>query len=183
MKKHKTLLRIVIPVLIVAAIGALWLVKNNQRAQSAESQLAAAGDNPAFVLEDTAFNMESYLAHGLPIVLDFGAEDCVPCQQMRPALEKAHKEYLGRGLIKFFDVWKKPELAGDYPIMVVPSQVILNADGTPYQPGEKAQSAGLQFEQYNHRDTGQHALTMHIGKLDEAQFRLIFEDMGVQTHD
>ena len=181
--KNKTLLRILIPVLIIAAAGGLWLMKDHQRQQSAQQQLAVAGDNPAFVLEDTTVDMEGYLGHGLPMVLDFGAEECGPCQEMRPALEAAHKKNLGKGLIKFFDVWKRPALSGDYPIMVIPSQVLINADGTPYQPSEQVQAAGLQFEKYNHRDTGEHALTMHVGILNEEQFRLIFEDMGVVYND
>ncbi len=180
--KHKHVLRVVIPVLVILAAAGLWLMKDAQRTASAQLQQAVAGDNPAFVLEDTEFDLDSYLSHGLPVVLDFGAEECGPCQVMRPALEATHQKTLGKALIKFFDVWKRPQLSQDYPVMVVPTQVFLNADGTPYQPSEKVLGSGLQFEQYTHRDTGEHALTMHVGILNEDQFRLIFEDMGI-TYD
>ncbi len=183
MKNNKTLLRIVVPMLIVLAAGGAWLLKNSQRAQRLDTQLEIAQGNPAFVLEDTTFDLDAYAAHGLPMILDFGAEECGPCQVMRPALEAAHKQNLGRGLIKFFDVWKRPELTAGYPIMVVPSQVLLNADGTPYQPSEKVLASGLNLELFDHRDTGEHSLTMHIGILNEEQFRLLFEDMGVTYDD
>lgn len=176
--KHKTLLRILVPVIILAVVAGLFLLKDSKRGQEKARQQALAQDNPAYLLEETSINLPAYQALGLPLILDFGAEDCPPCQEMRPALEKAHAENLGRVLIKFFDVWKRPELAAGYPITVIPTQVLFNADGSPYTPGEAVLAAGLAFETYNTRDTGEHALTVHVGMLDEADFRLILDDMG-----
>lgn len=176
--KHKTLLRILVPLAIVALIAGIFLIKDGQRRQEAARQAALAGGNPAWLLEETSVDVDSYKAHGLPVILDFGAEDCPPCQVMRPALEKAHEENLGLAVIKFFDVWKHPELAEGYPIQVIPSQVLFTREGSPYTPGDKVLAAGLQFDFYNHRDTGEHAMTVHVGILDEDDFRLILEDMG-----
>ncbi|NLE68972.1 MAG: thioredoxin family protein [Clostridiales bacterium] len=177
--KKKTLLRIMIPLFILAIAGGLWLAKNNERQQAQARQEALTADNPAFRLTETSVDLDSYLSHQLPLILDFGAEDCPPCQVMRPALEKAHADHLGRAVIKFFDVWEHPDAAREYPIMVIPTQVIFNADGSPYEPSEEVRSA-LDFEYYNYTGTEDHALTVHVGILDEADFQLILADMGVR---
>lgn len=176
--KHKTLLRVLVPVLILALVGGLWLMKNSQRAAESARQMALAKDNPVYLLEDTAVDLPLYQAQGLPIIMDFGAEDCPPCQEMRPALEQAHEDNLGRATIKFFDVWKRPELTGSYPIAVIPSQVLMHPDGRPYQPSEEVLQKGLNFEFYDDISTKEHALTVHVGILDAADFELILQDMG-----
>lgn len=176
--KHKTLLRILVPLIIVALIAGIFLIKDGQRKQEAARQAALAKDNPAWLLEETSVDLDSYLSHGLPLIMDFGAEDCPPCQEMRPALEQAHEDTLGRAVIKFFDVWKHPELAAGYPIQVIPTQVLYKADGSPYTPSDKVLDAGLQFDFYHLRDTEEHALTVHVGILSEDDFKLILEDMG-----
>ncbi|NLM86245.1 MAG: thioredoxin family protein [Clostridiales bacterium] len=176
----KTWLRILVPVMIVAIAGGLYLLKNHQERQKAQEQLQVAGD-PALVLEEMSFDLKAYQAHQLPLILDFGAEECGPCQIMRPDLEQAHAQTLGRAVIKFFDVWKRPELAADYPVRVIPSQVILYPDGRPYVPSEAVQAAGLQFAIFDHIETGEHALTMHEGILTLQDFMLILNDMGMAS--
>lgn len=176
----KTLLRIVVPVLILVGVGAFWFIKDGQRQAAAERQQVVAKDHPGFVLEEKAVDLDALKAHMLPLIMDFGAEDCQPCQIMRPALEKAHADYMGRAVIKFFDVWKHEGIATGYPVRVIPTQVLFTADGKPYEPSDEVMKAGLNFEFYNHKDTETHALTVHVGILDDKAFELILKDMGVQ---
>lgn len=176
--KHKKLLQVLVPLLILVLAAGLYLYKDNQTKQEAARQLNLAGD-PAFVLQETSFDLATYQAHQLPLILDFGADDCVPCQVMRPHLEAAHQATLGRAVIKYFDVWKQPALAAGYPIRVVPSQVFYLADGSPWLPSEALLSAGLRFALYDHSDTGRHALTVHEGQLTQEDFQLILTDMGI----
>lgn len=176
--KNKNLLRIIVPLLIVIVAAGIYLYKDQQEKQEAARQLALAGD-PAFVLQETSFNLEQYQAHKLPLILHFGADDCPPCQEMRPALEATHRKTIGTAVIKYFDVWKQPELSQDYPIRVVPTQVFILADGKPYMPSEAMKDSGIDFQIYNQRDSGAHALTLHEGILSEEQFQLILKDMGL----
>ena len=176
--KRKTLLRVLVPALILGVILGIRLIKDGERKQELARQNALAENNPAYILEETSVDLQAYQAHSLPVILDFGAEDCPPCQVMRPALEKAHEDYLGRAVIKFFDVWKHPAIAGDYPISVIPTQVLFNADGSPYTPGESVLESGLRFDFYMAGDTEEHALTVHVGILEEEDFSLILGDMG-----
>ncbi len=174
----KKTLRILVPILIVAVVAGIWLYKDHQDKQEAARQLVTAGD-PAFVLQERSFDLAAYQAHQLPLILHFGADDCPPCQEMRPALEATHQKTIGKAVIKYFDVWKQPELGGDYPIRVVPTQVFILPDGKPYVPSAAVEESGLQFQIYEHRDTGEHALTVHEGMLDEAEFQMILNDMGL----
>lgn len=62
---------------------------------------------------------------GLFIIVDYGADSCVPSKQMAPVLQTLNAEMQGKVFIKFVDVWKYYEAAADVPIQLIPSQVIL----------------------------------------------------------
>lgn len=176
----KKTLRILVPILIVAVMVGLWQFKAYQERQAAQQQLALAGD-PAFVLQETSFDLAAYQAHKLPLILHFGADDCPPCQAMRPALEATHASTLGKAVIKYFDVWKGPELAQGYPIRVVPTQVFFLPDGSPYEPSAAVEAGGLDFQLYENKANGEHSLTVHEGMLSEEDFQAILKDMGMAT--
>jgi thioredoxin 1 len=82
----------------------------------------------------------------------------------------------GKAIIKFVDVWKNGNAAKDFPIQVIPTQVLINADGTPYAPND---NVTIKFDIYTYKDTGEHAFTVHQGGLTEEQMRTILADMGV----
>lgn len=68
-------------------------------------------------------------AKKLPRVVDLGADKCIPCKQMAPILVELRKEYEGRVIVDFIDVWKNPRAAEPYKIRVIPTQVFFDADG------------------------------------------------------
>ncbi len=82
----------------------------------------------------------------------------------------------GKAIIKFVDVWKNGAVANDFPIQVIPTQVFINADGTPYVPSGDMQ---IKFDMYRRKDIYEHAFTVHQGELTEDQMRAILADMGV----
>ena len=187
----KTLVKILIPVLIVIAIGAIWLYKNADTiapkvtAPSFSSEENVPGGSTAettiepnedFLLETDKIDLEKLTSYGLPIIFDFGSEDCEPCRRMKPDLIAVNESMQGKAIIKFLDVWEHTNAATGYPITLIPTQMIINADGTPYVAGE---DIGIEFSTYTNRDTGEHALTLHEGMLTEEEMLLILEDMGV----
>ena len=166
---------ILVPLLILVAVIFMWILKNNSISQEENT---FKSDNPDFELYAQAdFDFESLFEYNLPIVLDFGASWCGPCQLMKPVLEKMNKDLQGQVIIKYIDVDELPEFSAEFPITVVPTQFFFMADGTPYIPGENAQ---VDFRTYKLADTGAHALTAHEGYLDEAGLLLILEEMGFQ---
>ena len=90
-------------------------------------------------------------------------------------------EMQGLAIIKFVDVWVNTSAANDFPVQVIPTQVIINADGTPYVPSESMEESGIKFSMYTYKDTGEHAFTTHQGGMTEEQMRAILTDMGVAS--
>ena len=132
-------IKITIIVVIIAALVALWFVKNAENDKGAENKAASDSIteskdiNPDFTLLVTeALDLEQLKSYGLPIIIDFGSDSCVPCQEMAPVLEKLNEELQGKAIIRFVDVWKYPDLAQDYPITVIPTQMLFDKDGNPY---------------------------------------------------
>lgn len=112
--------------------------------------------------------MKHFSAYELPIIIDYGADSCIPCKQMAPVLEKANKEFYGKAFVKFINVWDYPDAANNVPVQVIPTQVLFNADGTSFVPSEEL-AKKIQFDMYSHRDTGEHIFTVHQGGLTEEQ--------------
>ncbi len=159
--------RIIVPVLIVIAVAAIYLIKNPPfQTEEADSSLAV-----------TEIDLESMKAAGLPIMIDFGADYCAPCKQMEPILESVSREMQGKASIYYLDVEKYPETAMQYPVQVIPTQVFFLPDGSPYLPDEQL---GIPFTLYSSRETGEHVLTVHEGLLTEEQLKQILSDMGVE---
>ncbi len=65
----------------------------------------------------------------LPRVVDLGADKCKACRELAPIIAELRREYEGRVLIEFIDVWKDPRAAEPYNIRVIPTQVFFDADG------------------------------------------------------
>ena len=175
MGKRK-LIRIIVPIFIVIVIAGIWVFKNLNPG-SADS--VTPNNSEDFVLETEAIDLDALAAYGLPIIIDFGSDSCIPCKEMAPVLETMNAEMQEKAIIKFVDVWKHAEAADGFPIQVIPTQVLINADGTPYVPSEAMDDSGIEFSMYSYNETGEHAFTTHQGGLTEDQMRAILTDMGV----
>ncbi len=68
-------------------------------------------------------------AKKLPRVVDLGADKCKACRELAPIIAQLRREYEGRVIIEFIDVWKDPRAAEPYNIRVIPTQVFFDADG------------------------------------------------------
>lgn len=176
MSKKMLLLRILIPVLIVAAVAAIWWAKTHPETAGNDD---ATVPNEDFVLEAESIDLDALKEYELPMILDFGSDDCIPCRQMAPALKTVNEDMRGKAIIKFVDVWKNPDAVNDFPIQLIPTQIFINADGTPYIPGDDIK---LDFILYSYKDTGEHIYTAHQGGLTEEQMKTILADMGAD-HD
>jgi thioredoxin 1 len=168
----KNLNKILIPVLIIAIIGIVWYMKNSNKTP------IVIEENPAFALHVTdSLDLEQLKSYGLPIMIDFGADSCIPCKEMAPVLEELNEELRGKVIIKFVDVWKYQNLAQGYPISVIPTQVFLDKDGKPYKPKDPEAS---KMKMYSSKETEEHAFTTHEGGMTKQQLLAVFKEMGVE---
>lgn len=186
--KKSLTIKILLVAVILIAIAAIWFVKNTDTTKEAsgqaaeqkevvESSDAATTENQYadFALEADSIDLSALSSYQLPIVIDFGSDSCVPCQQMEPVLKSANADYQGKAIVKFVDVWKNTDAANGFPIQVIPSQVFINADGTPYTPSK---DLDVEFTFYSSRDTQEHLFTVHQGGLTLEQLQAILADMG-----
>lgn len=56
-----------------------------------------------------------------PVVVDFWASWCMPCNMLKPVLEKVANEYKGKIFLAKVNVQENPELAEEYGVMSIPS--------------------------------------------------------------
>ena len=177
----KRVLQILVPCIIVAAIAGIYLIKNPpvSEPENKNTEEATLEDGADFSLAVTeAVDFEEMSSYGLPMIIDYGSDSCIPCKQMAPVLETMNKEMENKAFIKFVDVWKYTEAANNVPVQVIPTKVLVNADGTPFVPSEEL-AGQIEFIQYTSRDTGEHVFTVHQGGMTEEQMRLILAEMGV----
>ncbi|MBW9155722.1 thioredoxin family protein [Clostridium tagluense] len=171
-KLSKNMVKITITVLIVVAIGRIWYFKNSNKIPIVKN------DNPSFALHVTdSLDIEKLKSYGIPIMIDFGAESCIPCKQMEPVLKQLNQELRGKAIIKFVDVGQYQKLAQGYPISVIPTQVFLNKEGKPYTPKDPEIS---KMQIYSSKDTKKHVFTTHEGGMSKEEILAIFKEMGVE---
>lgn len=76
-------------------------------------------DSATYII--TAQNFESLMEQGLPMVIDFYASWCSPCQKMMPIVESLAKEYKGRVIVGKCNVDIDDELPAMFYIRNVPT--------------------------------------------------------------
>lgn len=168
--KFKKILKIAIPILILLVIGFIWFMKN-----SVDSNAVSTNEN----LEITSVDLEEYKLQNLPIVIDFGSDSCIPCKEMYPVLVTMNEEMQGKAIIHFVDVWKYTDAAEGYPVQVIPTQMFITAEGSPYVPSEDVENS-IDFIKYVSKESEEHIFTVHEGGLTEFEMRLILADMGAE---
>jgi len=65
---------------------------------------------------------------GVPVLVDFWAEWCMPCRMIGPHIDDLAKTYAGKIKIAKVNVDNQPELAGRFNIISIPT-LILFKDG------------------------------------------------------
>jgi thioredoxin 1 len=133
--------------------------------------------NPDFALAVSKLDLEKLKSYGLPIIIDFGADECIPCKEMAAVLKKLNAEWQGKVIVKFVDVWKYPNEADNFPLQVIPTQFFFDGQGKPFVPSDPE---GMQLTMYSLKGTQEHVYTSHQGGLTETQLKAIFEEMGIK---
>ena len=148
--ENKRVTNFLVPILIVIAVFGIWAYKNAGSTDKREN-----ADTSEFALDATDnFNLEEIIAHGLPVMIDFGADACAPCKEMAPVLKELNQEYRGRAVIKFVDVWRNQNAAAGFPLRVIPTQFFFDKDGNPY--------------------------AYHEGGMDKASIIKVLKELGVE---
>jgi len=78
---------------------------------------------------NTSEEFNKAIKSGKPLLVDFGANNCVPCRQLRPILKDIGKEQSGKAEILIIDVYKFKSLAAEHKIQVVPTLIFFDKTG------------------------------------------------------
>ena len=148
---------------------------NNAPAEKPKIALVNNKDFGLHVTEE--IDIEKLKSYGLPIVIDFGADSCIPCKEMAPVLRDLNTELKGKAIIKFIDVWKYRDLGEGYPISVIPTQVFIDSNGKPYKPNDPQT---MQMSLYSSRASGEHVFTAHHGGMTKEQLLRALKEMGLK---
>lgn len=183
-KKKTLIIRIAVVSVIILVIAGIFIFKtvNNKGEVTAPNTTSQTqnGSSNSYPLKITKTDLEEIKAYGIPTVIDFGSDSCIPCKQMAPVLETLNTEWQGKAAVQFMDVWKYTDGVQDFPVSVIPTQVFFNADGTPYVPSDSIQNSIEGLTMYTDKTTGEHVFTVHQGGITEEEMRQIFAEMGVE---
>ena len=179
----KKIIKILIHIIILIIVAGIWMIKNTGKELKNDDKKVVQnneGDNnPDFDFDVTEeLDMEKLKEYGLPILIDFCSDGCEPCRRIHPILVKLNNELKGKAIIKYVDVDKYQNVAADYPIRVVPTQVLFDSDGNPFN-SENAEE--LQLTMYYLRETEEHALTVHEGFMTEEDLLTLLKEMGLEN--
>ena len=66
---------------------------------------------------------------GKMVMLELGSVGCIPCEQMKPVMEKLKTNYKGKLEVIFVDVRKDREDGRKFGVAMIPTQVFLDRSG------------------------------------------------------
>lgn len=180
------LMKILVLMMVVFLVGGIWFIKNREKLQMASPDNSSNSigatdskqtDNPDFDLHVTEkIDLEKLKTYGLPIIIDFGADSCIPCKEMAPVLKELNETLRGKAIIKFVDVWKYGSLAEGYPVEVIPTQIFIDKNGKPYTPSNPE---AMQMLMYQDRNTNEHIFTAHKGGIKKEGLVEVLKEMGL----
>jgi thioredoxin 1 len=83
-----------------------------------------------------ASDVDSMLAQakkdGKVVMLELGSVGCIPCEQMKPVMQKLRDTYQGKLDVIFIDVRKDHDTARRFAVHIIPVQVFLDKTGKEF---------------------------------------------------
>ena len=71
-------------------------------------------------------------AEGKIVMLELGSVGCVPCEQMKPVMQKLRDTYQGKLEVIFIDVREAHDTGRQFGVHMIPTQVFLDKSGKEF---------------------------------------------------
>jgi thioredoxin 1 len=78
---------------------------------------------------NTEDELKRALTSGKPVLVDFGANSCLPCRELRPVLKEIAAEHSEKAKILVIDVYKYQNLAREHKVLMLPTLVFFDSKG------------------------------------------------------
>ena len=91
--------------------------------------IATSGCSYAGDIDDTLSKANK---EGKMVMLELGSVGCIPCEQMKPVMEKLKTTYKGKLEVIFIDVRKDKENGRKFGVSMIPTQVFLDKSGKEF---------------------------------------------------
>ena len=82
--------------------------------------------------EDVDAVLNKAKAEGKIVMLELGSIGCIPCEQMKPVMQKLRESYTNKLEVVFIDVKKDHDAAERFRVFMIPVQVFLDKDGKEF---------------------------------------------------
>lgn len=102
-------------------------IRKNAKVDISQAQLQKVVVKPPEM--NTEEELKQALSGGKPILVDFGANSCLPCRQLRPVLKEIATEFSEKAKILTIDVYKYQNLAKEYRVLMLPTLVFFDSKG------------------------------------------------------
>jgi peptidylprolyl isomerase len=122
--------------------GVVTIIKVSETTITVDANHPLAGQDLTFDIElveigksqsqgesQTSTNLAAALSSGKPTLAEFGSTTCIPCKQMKPILEELASTYKDKVNIVIIEIYDNRDLANQYKIMAMPTQVVFDSNG------------------------------------------------------
>ncbi len=69
---------------------------------------------------------------GRAVMLEVGSVGCIPCEKMKPVMERLRATYKGKLEVVFVDIAEDPDTARRFGVFAIPTQVFLDKNGKEF---------------------------------------------------
>jgi thioredoxin 1 len=66
------------------------------------------------------------------VMLELGSVGCIPCEQMKPVMQKLRDTYKGKLEVLFIDVREDHKTGSQFGVHMIPTQVFLDKNGKEF---------------------------------------------------
>jgi thioredoxin 1 len=102
-------------------------IRKNAKVDIDQAQLQKVTVKPPEM--NTEDELKQALTSGKPVLVDFGANSCLPCRELRPVLKEIAAEHSEKAKILVIDVYKNQNLAREHKVLMLPTLVFFDSKG------------------------------------------------------
>ena len=184
-KNSKSIIfKIIIVLVIILLIVGVYFFKKSQDEElltstNVENSTNTNQEEVSIMFDEETLDIEKLTSYGVPVIIDFTANYCPSCREFLPILKDLKKQYGDDIIIKVINLDDYPNLANEYNITSIPTQLLFNADGTPCVPSEYM---SLNIETV-YDDENNHIYTKHFAASSYKKMQVFLYEMGLDNEE